>query len=100
MKLLTISISVLALTILQSCSSMETQSKASPAVDDKNTANKTRQVNTTIAADEYQQFSVPEAEIIRELYKSGCLIEEIELNRRKQQMKITCANDAPLSSSL
>jgi len=37
-----------------------------------------------------------EAQIIRELHQSGCLIEQFELNRIKQQIRISCApNDIP-----
>jgi len=45
-------------------------------------------------------FTVPEAEIIRALYQSGCIIDEIEIDRRKQHMRISCINDKPFSFSI
>jgi hypothetical protein len=39
------------------------------------------------------QLVVPEMQIIRELYQSGCFIEQLELNRRKQNMRIGCARE-------
>ncbi len=40
-----------------------------------------------------EQLITPETQIIRELYHAGCLIEDIELDRRKQNMHISCAKD-------
>ena len=100
MKTLYASMGIIALILLQACSSQPTQSKTSQTAADKSDAGKTHLINTSSVTDTNQKLSVPEAQIIRELYQSGCLIEEIELNRRKQQMKITCANDKPLSSSI
>lgn len=37
--------------------------------------------------------SSPEAQIIHELYQSGCLIKQFELNRVKQQMRISCSSN-------
>ena len=34
-----------------------------------------------------------EAQIIRELRSAGCLIEQFEMNRRKQSMRISCAKE-------
>jgi len=40
-----------------------------------------------------EQLTTPETQIIRELYHAGCLIEDFELDRRKQNMHISCARD-------
>ena len=40
-----------------------------------------------------EQHTTPETQIIRELYHAGCVIEDFELDRRKQNMHISCAKD-------
>lgn len=111
MKLLHTSVGIITLIFLQACSSQPTQSKTSqatagPAIDDKpllvNTIQKTGSVQPGVSQslNTKQQLSVPEAQIIRELYQSGCLIEEVEINRRVQHMRISCANDKSFSSSI
>lgn len=48
-----------------------------------------------------EQLTTPETQIIRELYHAGCLIEDFELDRRKQNMHISCAKDTvPDNSSI
>lgn len=110
MKILHASMGVMALILLHACSDKPTRADASQKVTPqtapsqmaagKSDTAKVHLINTPRAKNTDGKLSVPEAQIIRELYNSGCLIEEIELNRRKQQMKITCVNDAPYSSSI
>jgi hypothetical protein len=105
MKILHASMGVMALILLQACSDKPTkatvsQTAPSQTVAGKSDTAKVHLINTSRTKNTDGKLSVPEAQIIRELYNSGCLIEEIELNRRKQQMKITCVNDAPYSSSI
>lgn len=42
----------------------------------------------------YTSDSVPELQIIRELYQSGCQIQEMELNRRNQNMRVSCVDNS------
>jgi len=105
MKILHASMGFIALILLQACSDQPTKTAATQTAAEKTAVEKSKTdkvhlINTSSAKNTDRQLSVPEAQIIRELYNSGCLIEEIELNRRKQQMKISCVNDAPYSSSL
>jgi len=37
------------------------------------------------------QSTIPEMQIIREMYQSGCLIKQLELNPRQQNLRISCA---------
>ena len=104
MKFLYASVGVITLLLLQACSNQPEKNETSQAATvNTNADNSPRVINASLKTgalnpDDY--FSVPEAQIIRELYQSGCLIEEIELNRRKQHMRISCANDKPFSSSI
>ena len=100
MKIIITATGIITLTLLQACSSQPAQSKATPTDNDKNNTGNTHLVSTSRTADNDHNLATTEAQIIRELYQSGCLIEDIELNRRKQQMKITCANDKSLGSSI
>jgi len=97
MKIQYTSMGIIVLILLQACSSQPTQSNASEKTPD---AGKSRLINASFKADPSQQLSVPEVQIICELYQSGCLIEEIKLNRRKQQMTISCVNDETNRSSI
>ena len=97
MKIQYTSMGIIVLILLQACSSQPTQSNVSEKTPD---AGKSRLINASFKADPSQQLSVPEVQIIRELYQSGCLIEEIKLNRRKQQMTISCVNDETNRSSI
>jgi len=83
---------------LHACSSQPTQSEAADTVKADNV--KTQLVSNSRELNTGEDSVTPEAQIIRELHHSGCLIESFELNRYKQQLKITCANDKPLNSSL
>ena len=111
MKILHASMGIIALILLQSCSSQPAQTKTSQTTTGKADVDKSHLINTSLKTDAVkprvnnplnasQQLSIPEMQIIRELYQSGCLIEEIELNRRKQQLRIVCANDKPFRSSI
>ena len=111
MKLLHTSAGIVALILLHACSSQPAQDKASQTTTGAAVDNKPLLINTSLKAgaaqhdinyplNARQQLSVPEAQIIRELYQSGCLIEEVEINRRVQHMRISCANDKPFSSSI
>lgn len=99
MKILHASTVVIALILLQACSSQPKQSsilKTEDTINDEKAGLVKITGNTGIS----QNLSVPEAQIIRELYQSGCLIEDIELDRRTQHMRISCANDNPYRSSI
>ncbi len=104
MKFLYASMGIITLILLQACSNQPEKSETAQTATVNATAdNSPRLINTSLKTgalnpDDY--FSVPEAQIIRELYQSGCLIEEVELNRRKQQMRVSCANDKPFNSSI
>lgn len=37
------------------------------------------------------RLTTPETQIIRELYDAGCMIEDFTLDRRKQNIQISCA---------
>jgi len=39
------------------------------------------------------QSTIPEMQIIREMYQSGCLIKQLELNRRQQNLRISCVHE-------
>jgi len=103
--------SVFALIVLQACSGQSVKSNTSavvaekPATDDvhlikaKGSKSVIRGVGAFSSNDNLNN-TVPEAQIIRELYQSGCLIEDIEINRRKQQMRISCASDKSFGSSI
>jgi len=111
MKYFYVSIVATTLVFLQACSSQPAlKNKSSASSDKSGTAEiqllnqngragvTQRQIKYPVNAN--QQFSVPEAQIIRELYQSGCLIEEFMLDRRKQHMRISCVNDKPFGSSI
>ena len=104
MKLLHTSAGIITLILLQACSNQPAKSEtAQTATVNTNADNSPRVINTSLKTgalnpDDY--FSVPEAQIIHELYQSGCLIEEVEINRRVQHMRVSCANDKPFNSSI
>lgn len=98
MNSFTFSMMVSALFFLQACSSQPAQPEVADTVKTDNV--KTQIISSSAELDTRKDLITPEAQIIRELYHSGCLIEKFELNRHKQQLKITCADDKPLSSSL
>ena len=104
MKILHVTVGVIVFILLQACSNQPAKNKTSQTATVKaNTDNSPRIINTSLKTgviNQHDDFSVPEVQIIRELYQSGCLIEEIELNRRKQQMLISCANDKPFNSKI
>lgn len=47
---------------------------------------------------QYDMQNNSEAQLIRELHNSGCVIVEFALDRRKQNMHVSCANDMSASS--
>lgn len=98
MKVTITAMGIIAMILLPACSSQPTQSESNEA-DKSSTAN-THLVSTSGITDKDNQSATPEAQIIRELYQSGCTITGLELNRRKQQMKVTCANDGDPGSSI
>ena len=51
------------------------------------------QTDIQIKSVKNEQLTTPETQIIRELYHAGCVIEDFELDRRKQNMHISCAKD-------
>lgn len=108
MKIQHATLGIVALVLLQACSSQPTQtSKATSTTGNLNTAenqltNKTGAATVGKQHVSYQtntSLSVPEAQIIRELYQSGCLFKQVELNRRNQQMRVSCVNDEPFNST-
>ena len=111
MKFFYATASIVALILLQACSSPSVKSNKSLVVSEKSDVADVRlikaggSVKVIKKRDNYlsgsgNSITVPEAQIIRELYQSGCMIEDIEINRRKQQMRISCANDKPFGSSI
>jgi len=111
MKFFYATASIVALILLQACSSPSVRSSKSSVATEKTGSENMRVIRTAAGANAIQSrdnyllgenpsMTVPEAQIIRELYQSGCLIEELEINRRKQQMRISCANDRPFGSSI
>ena len=103
MKILHATLAVIALIFLQACSSQPTQTSKPASTKGKMVASENQLINnagsTAIGYQTSSSSSVPEAQIIHELYQSGCMIEQVELNRRNQQMRISCVNDKPLNSS-
>ncbi|MBE9559163.1 MAG: hypothetical protein IMF15_00175 [Proteobacteria bacterium] len=103
MKILHATLAVIALVFLQACSSQPTQISKSASAKDKISVAENQLINsaesTTIGYQTGTSLSVPEAQIIRELYQSGCMFEQVELNRRNQQMRVSCVNDKPLNSN-
>ena len=111
MKSLHTSAGVIALILLQACSSQPTQSKTSQTTTDTAVVDNPLFIKASLKTGDAQagindplntkqQLPVPELQIIRELHQSGCLIEELEINRRKQHIRISCADDKPFRSSI
>ena len=63
------------------------------AVSDISRSNQANQNTYQIKPVNDDRFPAPETQIIRELYHAGCVIEDFELDRRKQNMHISCAKD-------
>lgn len=111
MKYIHTAVVIIALLSLQSCSSQPEQKNMSSDMNSRSEIGEIQLVNQSgrtgvtqhyikYPADTNQQFPVPETQIIRELYQSGCLIDEFELDRRKQHMRISCADDRSFGSSI
>ena len=105
--------SVVTLIVLQACSGQSVKGNKSSVVTEESAVDEIRLIKTTgsasaihgssgVSSNDNLTLTVPEAQIIRELYQSGCSIEDIEINRRKQQMRISCASDKsrPFGSSI
>lgn len=90
MKITSTITAVFVMFLLQACSLVPTQANK---VEPENSKNK--QLNSQNNTD----LTAPEIQIIREMVRSGCLIEQVELNRRKQDMHITCAKEYVMDSS-
>ncbi len=84
MKIMLMVMGVFALVLLQACGGQPTKAEVETKDNGKSP------VNTTL---HHEKLTVPETQIIRELYQAGCLIEQVEINRRKQNMRISCAKD-------
>lgn len=97
--------------LLQACGGQTTKTEVDTPEDgqqlsdqaltgiDKN--NQANQNTLQIKPVKDEQLTTPETQIIRELYHAGCLIEDFELDRRKQNMHISCAKDTvPDNSSI
>lgn len=103
MPYLTISLTLAAL--LQACAAFPGATDASHSVSTvpvKNTDAKKLDVPKSITSKTISNLDKTknveklikidlEAQIIRELISAGCLIEKFEMNRRKQNMRISCA---------
>jgi len=111
MKLFYVAASIVVLILLQACSSPSVKGSKASVVNEKAGSGNMQVIRAAAGASvtqnrdndslgNNQSLAVPEAQIIRELYQSGCIIEDIEINRRKQQMRISCANDKPFGSSI
>ena len=111
MKYIHAAIVITTLALLQACSSQPAQENMSSDSSIKSETGEMQLVNQNgvtgvthkyikYPADTNQQQPVPETQIIRELYQSGCLIDEFELDRRKQHMRISCADDKSFGSSI
>jgi len=95
--------------LLQACGGQTTRAESAPAEDGKqlpdqalteNDKNNPANVNTLqLKPVKDEQLTAPETQIIRELYHAGCLIEDFELDRRKQNMRISCAKDTVKDNS-
>lgn len=95
--------------LLQACGGQTTRTESAPAEDDQQVSDQAlnendkinpASVNTLqIKSIKDEQLTAPETQIIRELYHAGCLIEDFELDRRKQNMRISCAKDTVKDNS-
>jgi hypothetical protein len=108
MKILHATLAISVLALLQACSNQPTQaSKPVSVTDDTGVAEYTL-INTSgsaavdkerISLEKNNSITVPEAQIILELYQSGCQFKKVELNRRSQQMHVSCVSDEPLKTA-
>lgn len=95
--------------LLQGCGGQTTKAEADTpeasqqlsdqAITDAENNNQASQNTFQIKSENDEQLTTPETQIIRELYHAGCLIEDFELDRRKQNMHISCAKDIELDNS-
>lgn len=95
---------LLTVFLLQACGGQTTRAESAPAEESQqlsdqalivNDKNNPANVNTLqIKSVKDEQLTASETQIIRELYHAGCLIEDFELDRRKQNMRISCAKDS------
>ena len=101
----------LAVFLLQACSGQATRFETDSLENGKQSSIQTldkadKSGNTSkntleIMPVKNDQLTTPETQIIRELYHAGCLIEDFELDRRKQNMRISCAKDiVPVKSRI
>ena len=103
MKLLLFVIFLATVFMLQACGGQTTKAEPVLPVDTQPLSNQAiTDIKTNNQADlnSYQvnpvsdeQLTTTETQIIRELYHAGCLIEDFVLDRRKQNMHISCAKD-------
>ena len=89
--------------LLQACGGQTTRANADTpengqqlsdqAFTDIDKNNQVNAITNQIKTLKLEQRTAPETQIIRELYDAGCLIEDFELDRRKQNMRISCAKN-------
>jgi len=102
---------LLTVCLLQACGGQTTKAESElleadqqlsdQALTDIDTNNQAYQNTYQIKPVKDERLTTPETQIIRELYHAGCLIEDFELDRRKQNMRISCAKDfVPDNSSI
>jgi len=112
MKTTIIVTAMLSVLLLQSCGSLSPKSDADKkdtqlqqlpdnALTGDNNNNLTTQNNFRTKPAEDEVLTTPEAEIIRELFQAGCLIDNFEMDRRKQNMRISCVKESvPVKPSI
>ena len=112
MKITLIVTAMLSVLLLQACGSLtdrkdadnldnQPQQLSDNALSGYNKSNPATSNNFRIVPAEDDALTTPEAQIIRELFQAGCLIENFELDRRKQNIRISCTNEfIPLKSSI
>jgi len=112
MKITFVITALFTVLLLQACESQSTRADAdiqdnqpqqlsNAMLSDDNNNNLATKNNARIKPEEDEVITTPETQIIRELFQAGCLIEDFELDRRKQNMRISCAKEfVPINSSI
>jgi hypothetical protein len=100
---------LLTIFLLQACGGQTTKAESQSledsqqlsdqALTDTENNNRASQNTFHIQPIKDEQLTTPETQIIRELYHAGCIIEDFELDRRKQYMRISCVKDIKADNS-
>ncbi|MCK4709294.1 MAG: hypothetical protein KAU21_11805 [Gammaproteobacteria bacterium] len=107
MRVLNVAFGVAVLVFLQACSSQPAQTGKTSSIPGQSIPGQvgaaddrlTNKTGFSVASQQQPDYSndtfdsVPELQIIRELYQSGCQIQEMELNRRNQNMRVSCVDN-------